>query len=461
MKKNHPHYFSVGVLPTLPRIEFSDLKEMHRYVDTFDVNPVFTADLDGNGHNAFAIFKDACMFFCRSQGFKTLEDFRLATEKGFPDASVFYQAQSEGYTKYNDYLMVKEAGVSDAVIIETMKKKGFIAGFSILAKRLEENPDSLPADLRFKHAYELYCFAQKQRFDDFESMMDAMSKGFMEKSLYVAAKALGFTCFSDYEDAAKRGFRDNEVLKFANENNIKDAADLKLYKDLEALNKDNLAHDLRLMLILLSKIEQGKKVSLNKLSGLLNKETATYKNPESGELPGWFKVAISSIEHLDEFLHKNDSVKRYGHYDAEGEVFEINQMKDRAIVLDASNVAHASNGKTDKKVLAENLLLMVRFLKSKGFHEISAIADASLRHKISDPENLETLKEEIEYLEAPRESSADQFLLDYVKSHHCLIVSNDTFREWKVQLPWVAENIDYYRISFMIKDKNVIMPDLN
>ena len=64
------------------------------------------------------------------------------------------------------------------------------------------------------------------------------------------------------------------------------------------------------------------------------------------------------------------------------------------------------------------------------------------------------------YLEAPRETAADVFLIQYVKKNHCLLISNDTFKEWKVQDAWTAENIDFYRLAFMIKGDQVLMPDI-
>ena len=59
----------------------------------------------------------------------------------------------------------------------------------------------------------------------------------------------------------------------------------------------------------------------------------------------------------------NIAVKKYGNDDVDGEFFEINQMRDRAVVLDAINIAHNSNGSVDKKVLAQNIVLVVDFFK--------------------------------------------------------------------------------------------------
>ena len=74
--------------------------------------------------------------------------------------------------------------------------------------------------------------------------------------------------------------------------------------------------------------------------------------------------------------------------------------------------------------------------------------------------NLEELENETKYFVAPAETSADTFMLSMVKSKHCLLVSNDTFRNYKIKDSWLAANIDYFRLTFMITDEGVIMPEL-
>lgn len=89
------------------------------------------------------------------------------------------------------------------------------------------------------------------------------------------------------------------------------------------------------------------------------------------------------------------------------------------------------------------------------------IADASLRYRIEDKDRLQELKKLVNFIEAPAENQADIFILQLVKKEHCLLISNDVFRDWKLLDPWIALNIDYYRISFMIKEDTVLLPDLD
>ena len=249
-------------------------------------------------------------------------------------------------------------------------------------------------------------------------------------------------------------------MKVANEQGIRDVQDFSKFNDLEFVKKGNLTHDQRVVLVVLSKIEQGKKISLNKLQTILENNIDEYKYQDTNKIPIWFKRSINSLQDLSDFLYKSEFVKQYGEYYADGEFFEINKMQDRSIVIDASNVAHNSNGRVDKKVYAQNLVLMINFLEGKGFSDIIVIADASLRHKVEDNQVLERVKKMCTYLESPRDTTADVFIIQYVKTNHCLIVSNDNFREWKIQDTWAAENVDFYRLSFIIKGTEVLMPDM-
>ena len=178
-------------------------------------------------------------------------------------------------------------------------------------------------------------------------------------------------------------------------------------------------------------------------------------------MPPWFTKAFENIYSIKEFLKTNDNVKEYGHYDADGEFFEAKKLRDRKVVIDGSNVAHKSVGKDNSKPFFANILLMVKELKKRGITEITVISDAALKYRIGDKELLPALEKECEYLEAPAETSADVFIIKYVKQHHCLLISNDTFREWKAADPWIATNIDYYRLTFMINNDTVLIPDLD
>jgi hypothetical protein len=458
MKPNQCQYYKASIKSCNTHLEFESLAEMCKYVEQNNITSVFVATDAALQQHSFVLYQNGCVTTHPTLGFNTLEHFITAQEKGFPDASTFYEAQQLGYTKYNDYLLVKEAGIADVATFETIKKKGFIAGFEEYKKLITEQPNLLQIDDVISNPYQLYQYSRKHHFEDFNVMIDAFSKGFVDADLYASAKELGFPTFNDFTEASNKQFRTYKELAIAREMQIRDSNDFHRYIDLEVLRKNGESHDQLLLLIVLSKLEQGKRISLNKLTNILKTNIEEYKYADTQEMPLWF--TLTNEADIVTFLQKNNEVKRYGNYDVDGEFFEISKMQDRAVVIDASNVAHNSNIANDKKIFANNVILMVEFLKTKGFDDITVIADASLRHKVTDQDKYEELKKNYTYLEAPRENPADIFILQQVKTKHCLVVSNDTFRQWKIQDPWVADNVDFYRLSFMIKGNEVIMPDI-
>ncbi len=460
MRKEAYQYFSVKVQQMAARLEFETLSDMCRFTDTNHIDQVFILHDENPSEDYFAVYHNTCLLLHKTEGFKTLENFVSAKEKGFPNSTVYYDSIELGYTKYDDYMLVKESGISDLATFEIIKKKGFIAGFISFRELEKIEPKPFTINIPINNPFDLYTYAKQHHFEDCPKLLESLAKGFLDSNLFAAAKELGFPTHSDFIEGGKRGFRIYSDLKTANELGIRDGQDFMKFNDLEVVQQGNLSHDQRVLLVVLSKIEQGKKISLNKLNAILESNIEEYRYEDTMQIPRWFTKSILTVTALSEFLQKSAFVKRYGTYYGDGEFFEINKMQDRSVVLDASNVAHNSHGRIDKKVYAQNLVLMVEFLKEKGFSDIILIADASLRHKIEDLPVLEKVKKMCTYIESPRETTADVFILQYVKRNHCLMVSNDNFREWKIQDPWAAENVDFYRLSFIIKGSEVLMPDL-
>ena len=99
-------------------------------------------------------------------------------------------------------------------------------------------------------------------------------------------------------------------------------------------------------------------------------------------------------------------------------------------------------------------------LTEKGFSNIIAIADATLKHIAKDQDVLKILLSKIDYKVAPSHTTADEFLIKAAKGDRCLIVSNDTFSDWKIKDRWIAHNIDYIRVPFIINQQRAILSGL-
>jgi hypothetical protein len=112
-------------------------------------------------------------------------------------------------------------------------------------------------------------------------------------------------------------------------------------------------------------------------------------------------------------------------------------------------------GKRGDAPRAANLGLVLGALRDSGYEDITTIVDASLKHEIDDPGLYERLGRDFPIHEVPAGTEADRFLLQELISRNVYVVSNDRYEEWKHQDPWLAKNVDRFRVEFSIANGGV------
>ncbi len=459
-RTQHYNYFNLKSFTSDLMLEFESLKELIRYFESQNVKTVYRVRKSETEVDGFGMPSKGGFFYHGSMGFRSLEDFNSSQKHGFPDAETFYLAQRAGYRHFDDYSLACTNGITEKSDFDELVSGGFREGFADYEEARKKGewkwiPDGI------RNPAELFTHAKTNGFTTYTDMATACSLGFQTMAEYDIAIEKGFANAADYAEGKEKDFDTGEELAFARKHNLRNRDDAKKFLNLEEAGEEGLAHDAKVLLILLSKLPQAKKVSINKLADKFFEEMEAMKDADTGTLPAWFTLQLQEGKPaLVNFL-KKDAVKNYGLYDTDGEFFETVSLQSRKLVIDGSNVAFATKKATEKKPKVANLLLVVEALKKKGIHDITVIADASLRHRLLDKDELPRLEELCTYLEAPAEKSADVFIIQMVKREHCLLMSNDTFREWKVADPWIAENIDYYRVAFLIEGTNVILPDFD
>jgi hypothetical protein len=116
----------------------------------------------------------------------------------------------------------------------------------------------------------------------------------------------------------------------------------------------------------------------------------------------------------------------------------------KLVVVDGGNVAYAElSQKGEPKV--SNLIAVRRALKQKGYEPIFTV-DASLRHQMDDPDQLEALIDDQVIRQAPAGTDADYFILEIAEQQDAYVVSNDEFERWRDQYPWIERR----RVPLMI-----------
>ena len=122
------------------------------------------------------------------------------------------------------------------------------------------------------------------------------------------------------------------------------------------------------------------------------------------------------------------------------------------IVVDGTNVAWEEQTK-DGKPKVSNIVAMRQALEKEGYDPL-IIIDASLRHEIDDPDQLEFLIDNQSIRQAPAGTEADYFVLQIARQENAKIVSNDMFEKYRTDgHDWIRE----HRIPFMIINGKVLL----
>jgi len=466
-KKNVPvertsqsyNYFNLKSIQSDLRLEFESLKELIRYFQSQNVRTVYRIRESEDNVQGFGIPSKGGFLYHESNGFRSLEDYQCAEKAGFPDSHTFYLAKGAGFLQYPDFESAKRSGISEKSQFDALVSSGYLDGFAIFqAAETEKRWLWIPSGIG--NTIQLSDHSKSAGFQNFSELEESFRRGYKNKKELDLANELGFQDAEDQAEALSRGFADGAAFEFAIENQLKDAQDAVRFRELRVFGDDSLKYDARLLLRFLHQMKFGRRISINKIQESLEKEVETFVDPDTLQLMPWFTRQFSGQKSDLEMFLNSHQVKMYGLYDQDGEFFESVRLHDRKVVIDGSNVALTSRAANNKKARVSNLLLVVEALKKLGIADITIIADASLRHRLTDKELLPELDAACQYLESPAETPADVFLIEMVKNEHCLLLTNDTFREWKIQDAWTAENIDFYRIAFLIEGKNVLLPGL-
>lgn len=451
-------YFKVKTIQTDFSIEFETLKEMIRFAEKNAIKSVFILPEKNGIPEQFAFSNKGGVLQHATEGFVSLEEFKNSDLNGFPNSVIYNTAFQLGFQKYDEFKMSTETGITDAKEYDEIKKGGYIEAFAHLEELRSTDPECIQlADLT--NANELRQYVIDKKFIDAREFTFALKNGFTNPLEYRESIDKGYKTYKDYKTGSSNGFTHGADYYFAKEKGIDSYEELVLFTNLNLVQIADVTSDQKIICIIISKVTDGKKTSTNSLFKSLQEYRVAYLKKD-GTMPAWYTATFNEVDDLVPFLTENEHVKKYGNYYEDGEFFQNKKMQERVVILDGSNVAYGKAGDPNKKPLIRNILTMVKFLIAKGFEDITVFTDASLKHRFTDFEFLPELEKLCKFRYTPAEKAADLFLITYVKQNHCLIISNDKFRDWKVKDPWVATNIDYYRLTFMVEGDAVTMPDL-
>jgi hypothetical protein len=121
------------------------------------------------------------------------------------------------------------------------------------------------------------------------------------------------------------------------------------------------------------------------------------------------------------------------------------------VIIDGANVAYEERSAGGKPKLS-NLLKVRGELEERGFEPV-IIVDASLKYDIDDQSQLETLIQSQKVRQVPAGTDADYFIIQFAQELDALIVTNDRYKDYAEQFPWVNER----RLPYMIVKGEVVL----
>jgi hypothetical protein len=133
-------------------------------------------------------------------------------------------------------------------------------------------------------------------------------------------------------------------------------------------------------------------------------------------------------------------------------------------IVDGSNVAMEARTFKEGGLLNQIVLIVDKLAQVKG-SSVTVIVDANLRHHVDRKDDLETMINDREVLQAPAQTDADEFILMTAEAHRSrgeevLIVSNDRYQDYikkyKPRFDWIRKAQRQFMFVFSPDGSEVI-----
>jgi len=297
------------------------------------------------------------------------------------------------------------------------------------------------------------------KFSDFDEMLNSIQAGFETKEEYMSFKESGFESKEELTTAKKKKFENAEDYHRASELGIIDFERYQIYLDIESeakalkfkypeevLLKDTLSEP--------SYSNTNTPYPIDSIFSSWVTKTNQFYTRNIGIIPRNMKFFKQDKNYISIILDNEFVKEKYYSNKQSNQLFfrQHKKISNDSIIIDGSNVAWVNQSSNEGGVPStSNIIMLLTQLKTEySFKEVITIVDAALIHQVEDSDKLQELITKKSVIVAPASSDADDFLIQEVKAHKALLITNDTFKDWKEKDSWINENIDFFRIPFMI-----------
>ena len=464
---NKFEYIRTAKYADFSSIELEDPVGMVKLAEAHKIKFVFVTEAGEKDAGIFFFPVGATVYTIARNGYETLEDYAEACTRNFPVAKEYYEAKEGGYKSYNVFTEASKVGKGSKEDFEEARKTGFVKGFEAFSAKYGEYKNMPHAKIPegMDSAVKLHAHAKEKGFESYTEFEEAIKAGFPDTLIKKDALAKGFEEAADFFAAMKGGFSGAVEYKDARGKMIPTQAEYDNYITLKEAMGTDFSHDEAQLITLLQARMHGDKLDLKEIKKLLNKEQESYKRTFEGEdvkiLPLWYTRKLEKEEAMEDFLSSAKKLKKIGAYNKKKKRFYVMKASRGKVVVDGSNAAFGTTRQRNAKPTFANLRLVLDELVHREFTEITVVVDASLRHRVTDPEGIEKVKSKGKYMQVPANTDADEFIIKIARKAGAYIVTNDTFKDYREKDKWVKKNIDRLRIPFMINDGRVMLSGLD
>ena len=160
----------------------------------------------------------------------------------------------------------------------------------------------------------------------------------------------------------------------------------------------------------------------------------------------WFSKRFNNKGELKKYIIHNEFIASILKYNIEKGIFEKTPstiFSKRYVVIDGINIAQNIN---DNDIF-NHIKSAMDTIKELGFEKI-IVMDKS---KTTSPDKYEDML--IKGVNSKEE--AYNLIINYVKGLGALVITNETFDEWKPKDKWIARNIHKYIVNYTVKNGNI------
>ncbi len=471
-------HIKVDEISSMPMIKLKDIKEFLRFSRRCGTGFVCVYEGEENKSGKFFITVNGVIYWIPNQGYKSLYDLFVGTEKGFKFGEDYYNYVELGFSSPKEYFEFKESGFNDKFDYLNAKKLGFIGGL----KKLEEEGlayDDLLSECKYivcytKEGYkdeyricsdaELYYYAIEEGFKDFEEFSNALLLEFGNAEAYRDALNNGFQTADKYYEGLEGGFKNIEEYKKAKELGIYSKQSYDLYLKLKEIMKEYglSTFEEALLYDILFNIPIGDKITVDELWDKLKNDNRIKLTPKEKLIiehnnlykkdkitdytQKWFSKRFNNIGELKKYLIHDDFMSSILKYDINKGIFEKTPstiFSKRYVVIDGINIAKNIDNEVNDGDILKYMTSVRNVIKELGFEKIIVMDKSKSSSNKYDDVNIK---------EVNSKDEAYQLIINYVKGLGALVITNETFEEWKQNDSWVAQNIHKYIVNYTIKD---------